>query len=503
MWRNWRAKRTRISPREYLGLGLSLSIFAILSLGNITRWSVWFDEGFSVYLARHSFGEIASLTAHDVHPPLYYWILKIWMTIFGTSELAIRSLSLVCILTTIAIMYYFVRRWFGVRAAQWSAWLLSFSPMLIRYSEEARMYALEVLMLTAMTALLAALNARSTRRGWIMYGVLAGLACITHYLVIVSWAAHFVWRYIQMSGRTFWSREWTTGLFAAAAMSIWWLPFMIKQVLIIQNTGFWIMPVSINSFTNYFTNLLLYREHAETVNYLALLVMVVVGIATYLIICTYRTLHGEQKRLYQLVILMAVLPVLLLFVASLPPLRSSFVERYLLISIAWTSVMIGIAIAHMTQKLHWQRNLAFGLAACMAIAQGIGVAYVYEIGNYNKNNNSTSASRSIIRAVWERSEPSQPIIASDCWLYYPVAYYDTPQHHVYFRSQDDVTIGAYEPLRINYERKITDLTTFGRTHPRVWLVTTYDEQVSGWTRVQTVTAHDIKTSLRAYELELE
>lgn len=500
MWRNWRANH-RLAPREYMGLGLALCVFSIISLGNITRWSVWFDEGFSVYLARHDFVQIASLTAHDVHPPLYYWILKVWMAIAGASELAVRSLSLVCLLASIVIMYFFVRRWFSVRAAQWSVALLACSPMLIRYSEEARMYALEVLILTAMTALIARLHARSTRRGWIFYGVLAGLACITHYLVVVSWVAHFVWRYLEKPGRQFWSREWTTALFAAAAMSIWWLPFMIKQILIIQNTGFWIVPVSISSCINYLTNLLLYREYTETTNYLALLVMVLVALATYVVTRTYRTMGHEERRYYRLVLLMALLPVALLFITSLPPLRSSFVERYLLTSVAWWAVMIGVAVAQLIGRSTRERNLALGLASLMTIAQLIGVAYVYQIGNYNKNNNSVAESRSIMQAVWARAESDQPIIASDCWLYYPIVYYDTAKHPVYFRSQDEITIGAYEPLRINQSRKITNLAAFGHTHARVWLVTSFDEQVPGWKRVRTVELDNSKTSLRAYELE--
>ena len=44
---------------------------------------IWFDEVFSVSIVKHSFSDIISFTAADVHPPLYYFILKCFTLIFG------------------------------------------------------------------------------------------------------------------------------------------------------------------------------------------------------------------------------------------------------------------------------------------------------------------------------------------------------------------------------------------------------------------------------------
>ena len=48
--------------------------------------SVWFDEGYSILLAKHSVSELLALTAVDAHPPLYYLLLKMWGELFGFSE---------------------------------------------------------------------------------------------------------------------------------------------------------------------------------------------------------------------------------------------------------------------------------------------------------------------------------------------------------------------------------------------------------------------------------
>lgn len=37
---------------------------------------IWYDEAYTFGLIRHSYREICFITAADVHPPLYYILLK-------------------------------------------------------------------------------------------------------------------------------------------------------------------------------------------------------------------------------------------------------------------------------------------------------------------------------------------------------------------------------------------------------------------------------------------
>ena len=83
-------------PRiDALVLLVGLVVFAAIAFGNATRASIWFDEAFSAYLIQFSYWDILVFTAEDVHPPVYYWLLKAWSTLFGTTEFALRSLSVV------------------------------------------------------------------------------------------------------------------------------------------------------------------------------------------------------------------------------------------------------------------------------------------------------------------------------------------------------------------------------------------------------------------------
>ena len=74
------------------------SLLALLAFGlrafELSRQSFWYDEAFSVYLARFDLATITARTAADIQPPLYYYLLNLWMAVAGDSEFAVRFLSL-------------------------------------------------------------------------------------------------------------------------------------------------------------------------------------------------------------------------------------------------------------------------------------------------------------------------------------------------------------------------------------------------------------------------
>jgi mannosyltransferase len=108
--------------------------------------SFWLDEGLSVGIASHPLTDIPALLRMDGSPPLYYLVLHVWMLVFGTSEEAVRALSLVLALATVPVAFWAAEGLFGRRAAWAAAVLAATSTYLVYYSREARMYTLLVLL---------------------------------------------------------------------------------------------------------------------------------------------------------------------------------------------------------------------------------------------------------------------------------------------------------------------------------------------------------------------
>lgn len=128
---------------SFLILAFLTSIIAgLFSRINIIGSSnFWYDESFSGMLMKEDFIDLYKIIIKDkVHPPIYYTLLKIWSLLFGNTDVALRSLSLIIGMALIIASFYFVYKTFGKKAALISSILFSFSPFFILYSVEARSY---------------------------------------------------------------------------------------------------------------------------------------------------------------------------------------------------------------------------------------------------------------------------------------------------------------------------------------------------------------------------
>jgi 4-amino-4-deoxy-L-arabinose transferase-like glycosyltransferase len=124
---------------------LSIILIALaLRLYQLTYHSLWFDEAISVHWARQTVPrilEVGFTQVEDRLPPLYYLMLKGWTTLFGLSELGVRSLSVLFGTLLIPVVASLAATLFNRRIALDAALLTTLNPFLIWYAQEARMYA--------------------------------------------------------------------------------------------------------------------------------------------------------------------------------------------------------------------------------------------------------------------------------------------------------------------------------------------------------------------------
>lgn len=145
---------------------------------------LWWDEGWSLYFAAADVGSMLRLTAVDIHPPLYYLLLRLWQgaALLGSGPAAIRFLSVIVGTATVPVMYVTGRRLLGEKGGLLAALLLAVSPFHIYYSQEVRMYGL--LTLLGLLALYAALRLEELPHSlwvWLGYVGAATAALYTEY----------------------------------------------------------------------------------------------------------------------------------------------------------------------------------------------------------------------------------------------------------------------------------------------------------------------------------
>jgi 4-amino-4-deoxy-L-arabinose transferase-like glycosyltransferase len=170
-------------------------IFAsIFYLYNINFSDIWIDEAFTKALVRHSYGEITQLIKNDFHPPLYFFGLKLFVTIFGLNDFTLRLFSVLGILATILLVYIIGQKVFGKSGALYFCLLMVSLPMLAEFAHEARMYTWGSFAVAG-TFLFASRFLSSDKQSdliWFMSFSLA--AAYTHYYALLAafWANVFV-----------------------------------------------------------------------------------------------------------------------------------------------------------------------------------------------------------------------------------------------------------------------------------------------------------------------
>lgn len=173
-------------------LAIILAVAVVLRVREALGTPLWYDELYTLAASQRPFAEMLANARADVHPPLHFVLTWAW-SVFGTSDLAVRSLSIVCGIAGLAATYALAEAMFDRSAARISALLLALHPWHIYVSQEARSYALLWLALT-----LASLGAwrwceKPARGNALLFVLAAATALWTHYIAGLVLAVQFVW----------------------------------------------------------------------------------------------------------------------------------------------------------------------------------------------------------------------------------------------------------------------------------------------------------------------
>ncbi|MHB0878445.1 MAG: glycosyltransferase family 39 protein, partial [Anaerolineae bacterium] len=198
----------------------------VLRLHRLAGQSIWWDEGWSVALARMSVAQLAESTAHDVHPPLYYLALQGWTLLTGESEFALRFLSLWFGVSIVPLTYRLGRAVLSPGAGLMAALLVAVSPFCVAWSQETRMYVVATALGIASTWL--AVRLWREGRGFWPY-LLTGVALLyTLYLGIVFiMVQNLAWLALQVAERGRSWRRWAAAQVALVLCLAPWLAFAL------------------------------------------------------------------------------------------------------------------------------------------------------------------------------------------------------------------------------------------------------------------------------------
>jgi mannosyltransferase len=158
---------------------VAVTLAAGVGLRLVTPSGPWLDQ--SADIAGVPLAQLAAVLRHAGAPPLYYYVLHFWMQLFGTSDLAVRSLGVLCSVATIPLGWLAGRRIGGLPTAWVTVLLLATSPFAL--SSESQMYSLVIgFVLLGYVCLARALEVRRPSADrLIALSLISGLLLLTHY----------------------------------------------------------------------------------------------------------------------------------------------------------------------------------------------------------------------------------------------------------------------------------------------------------------------------------
>jgi mannosyltransferase len=332
----------------------------------------WFDECFSVEVARIGGKNFLRLLWwREANMSLYYVLLRIWLSVgvhLGQSPLFIRSLSVFISAATLPVTYWLARLLYDRRVGLIAAGLFTCNAYNVRYAQEARSYALFLLLATISSGFLIAYLRQPTRRNWIGYVLVSVLAVYAHFYALLLLAAHWLTVRWLGDGRA----RADVAAPAYPQLRRGWIIIglaLLPLLVFVAKTGAgpirWIRRPGLGEVLEF------YQQLAGGSNWVLLVVSAVVGGAAVMPISKQvfaREQNWETWRV-QLLLIWLFVPVALTVLLSL--LRPVFLGRYLIFCLPALLILVAAGLARLRPA--WRRAALSGI-----LLLGLqGVFFVY------------------------------------------------------------------------------------------------------------------------------
>lgn len=163
---------------------LGAVIFALASING----NVWFDECYSIAAVSGSIAEMPSVLTDDVHPFLYYFMLKLAHVLTGGSLVAMRLFSALGMWLLGFAGYTHVRRYVSEKAGLLFSFFCYVLPASVKYAGEIRMYSFGALFVffSAFYAFICIREGMASRKHCVYFVISSVAAAYMHYYGLVT-----------------------------------------------------------------------------------------------------------------------------------------------------------------------------------------------------------------------------------------------------------------------------------------------------------------------------
>ena len=465
----------------------AIVLFILLAFGlrlqNAEQFSFWTDEGLTPLRSGYTISQILSNRViiqegitNDTHPPFFFLIIHFSRMLLGETDFAYRYPSLLAGVLLVPLLALVGKQMRGPWLGMVVAGLTAVNPLQIWYANEARMYTLAVLLVTAASAILWQTIVRTQRRGdpagrpyrvqklsnqhilrqLLLYLLLGGLAFYTHYTAAILILGQGIFWLLIL-----WRQGHKRILGGAAVLAL-----LIAAPLIPYT-----IPRLFNGYEANFYHVSPWIMLQDVVRFFALgrsvdfestgIILLNIG-AFLLLLAGLWGAKGGWRRPFLLVWLLAIVLGLMAGSYLFKPMYQGVRHIMLgspafLLLLAWGVVVLGeqtVKAKHGHQLL-WSVGLALGLVVVL-------VGPITALNNYYNGRFGKDDFRSLIQFVEAQAGEHDVVVYNNAILL---------SLHNHYQQRNDVAVTASPTYPRRADTSPEQLAELAQRYERIWFVT--------------------------------
>ena len=237
------AKIDSFIKTNYVSWLLVVVFSAVLIALAFQSSDIWADETFSLGLARHSVKDLISLTAQDVHPPLYYLILKAGLVFNPNFVFLARIVSVIPVIIILCVSVVFFSKEFSSICATVFNLILVCTSSVFEYAVEIRMYSWAMLFCMLCCVFSYYIIKNGSFRYFLFYGIAAVCGAYCQYWTAVALAINFILTSILYFAKYKKVKNIILTALIGILLYLPWIPIAIKQFSSVTES-YWIPPIT-------------------------------------------------------------------------------------------------------------------------------------------------------------------------------------------------------------------------------------------------------------------
>lgn len=368
----------KLTKNKLLIFLLIFAIATVFYLFKIGFSDLWSDEIYTKSMLGGSLSDFFAKFKNDLHPPLYYLVLRLFTGLFGLNAISLRLFSVLGVLSTILLGYFAGQRVFGKQGALYFCLMLISVPMLAAYSHQARMYTWAAFSVTGVFIYSYLFMRTAKNRDLALLFVFTVLAMYTHYYSMAAAfvANMFVFLHLLLTK----NKKWLPHLFSlllAAIIFLPWLFMFIIQVKKVQH-AFWAPEVSLNAILSCFK--IPFTEQFWTTNYSISLTILIYSLIVFTFLISFTKSVSEYRLVLWLslfIFLGTLLVVTIISLFSQPILSTRYVMTIVIMLVIPPTILL------IQMKIKWLKIILISVILFLGIRISISNFY-FSYGPYKQ-----------------------------------------------------------------------------------------------------------------------